>query len=67
MYGITVPSDARWTYDDPAGIPDEVTIGVRIPEPLLDEVQREAAAHGVTPAGWLLDLIDRALHLPRTA
>ena len=67
MYGITIPSDPRWAYDDPAGIPDEVAVTMRLPEPLLDEVQREASRRGTTPAAWLLDLIDRTLHSPSAA
>ncbi len=66
MSGILiVPSDPRWGYDDPSGVPDEVAVTVHLPEPLLASVQVEAARSGVTPAGWLLDLVERSLRPTR--
>jgi hypothetical protein len=65
MYGIVVRSDPRWSYDDPSGVPEEVAVTVRLPERLLESVQREADRTGVTPAGWLLELIERTLRPTR--
>ena len=55
----STPGDPRWGYDDPSGLPDEVSVTLRLPEPLLDRVQDAARRTGATPAAWLLDLIDR--------
>jgi hypothetical protein len=62
MFGIVVPSDPRWCYEDPSGVPEEVAVTVRLPERLLESVQREAHRNGVTPSGWVLDLIERNVH-----
>jgi hypothetical protein len=59
------PSDTRWSYDDPSGLPDEVAVTVHLPEPLLAEVQAAAARRGATPTAWLLDLVERTLHPAR--
>ncbi|HEY1370276.1 MAG TPA: hypothetical protein VGF23_24320 [Gaiellaceae bacterium] len=59
------PSDPRWTYDDPSGVPDEVPITVHVPEPMLAGIQRQAAHDGLTPAAWLLDTIQRSLRPTR--
>jgi hypothetical protein len=62
MYLTTsIPSDPRWGYDDPAGLPEEVPVTFRIPERLLPSVQRTAARRGLTPAAWLLDLVARSV------
>jgi hypothetical protein len=70
MFGIMIgssPGDARWGYDDPSGLPEEVSVTMRLPEPLLESVRAEAARTGVTPSGWLLDLVERTLHPRPTA
>jgi hypothetical protein len=54
-------SDPRWTYDDPSGLPDEIPVTLHLPERMLAPVQAAAAREGVTPAAWLLDLVERAL------
>jgi hypothetical protein len=64
MFGFMIgssPGDARWSYDDPSGLPEEVSVTMHLPEPLLESVRAEAARSGVTPAGWLLDLVERTL------
>ena len=58
-------SDPHWCYDDPSGLPDEVPVTVHLPEPLLDSLRAEAASYGVTPAAWLLALVERNLHNTR--
>jgi hypothetical protein len=63
----SVPPDPRWSYDDPSGVPDEVEIAFRMPEPLLEGVRVEAARRGITPAAWLLDLVDRTVRVRPTA
>lgn len=69
VYSNYVPTDPRWGYDDPSGVPDEVPVTVHLPEPLLVSVQEEAARTGTTPSAWLLDLVERALRggCPREA
>jgi hypothetical protein len=68
MYGMLItPSDPHWTYEDPSGIPDEVAVAVRMPETLAHRVQAAAAREGVTPSGWLLELVARALSSHPTA
>jgi hypothetical protein len=68
MFGmIIVPPDSHWTYDDPSGVPDEVTVAVRIPERLAHRVEAAAAREGITPAGWLVELAARALRTRPTA
>jgi len=62
-FGMFTPTDPRWGYDDPSGVPDEVAVTVHLPEPLLVSVQAEAARRGTTPAAWLLDLVERSLRL----
>lgn len=57
----SLPGDPRWGYDDPSGLPDEVPVTLRLPGPLLERVQAAAARSGSTPAGWLLDLVERSL------
>ena len=64
MSGILVNfpmSDPRWSYDDPAGLPDEVPVTLHLPERMLVPVQAAAARSGQTPTAWLLDLVERAL------
>jgi hypothetical protein len=66
MFGMpNLPADPRWVYDDPSGLPEEVSVTLHLPEPLLESVRAEAARRGVTPAGWLLDLVDRTIRAPR--
>jgi hypothetical protein len=68
MIAGSPPADPRWCYDDPSGVPDEVSVAVQMPERLLDEVRVEAARRGVTPAAWLVDLVDRTVRVrPTTA
>jgi hypothetical protein len=52
-------SDPHWFYDDPSGVPDDVPVTVHLPEPLLETVREEAARYGVTPAAWLLALVEQ--------
>jgi len=61
------PADARWVYDDPSGVPDEVPLTVHVPETLLLSMQAEADRSGVTPAAWLLELVYRSLNPTRRA
>ncbi len=57
----TPPSDPRWSYDDPSGVPEEVEITFHLPERLLPPVQEAAAREGVTPSAWLLELVTRSV------
>ena len=41
----SIPSDARWSYDDPSGVP-EPPLAVRVPETLRGGVERAAARDG---------------------
>jgi hypothetical protein len=43
----SIPGDARWSYDDPAGVA-ETPLAVRVPETL-------------TPGDWLITLVTRGL------
>jgi hypothetical protein len=56
----SLPSDAHWSYDDPAGLP-EPQLEVQVPETLRGGVERAAAREGVTPRAWLLGLVTRGL------
>ncbi|MDX6471735.1 MAG: hypothetical protein QOK22_551 [Gaiellaceae bacterium] len=56
----SLPSDARWAYDDPSGLP-ETTLSVPLPEPLRGRVEWAAAREGMTPSAWLLALVARGL------
>lgn len=56
-----IPADPRWGYEDPSGLPEEVTVTFRIPEPLLESVQQAAGRVDATPSAWLLDLIARSV------
>ena len=68
MFGILIPpTNAHWTYEDPSGVPEEVTLAVSMPETLAHRVEAAAAREGVTPAGWLLELVVRALPVRPTA
>ena len=44
----SIPADARWSYDDPAGVA-ETPLAVRVPETLRGSVERAAAREGLTP------------------
>ncbi len=57
----TPPSDPRWSYDDPSGVPEEVAITFRLPERLLPPVQAAAERDGLTPSAWLLELVTRSV------
>ena len=59
----SIPSDARWSYDDPSGVP-ETPLTVRVPDTLRGGVERAAAREGLTPTEWLVALVSRGL-LPR--
>ena len=63
----SVPADARWTYDDPSGIAEEVPLTLHVPDVLLDELNAAAGLRGTTPAAWLLDLLERSLRHPGPA
>ena len=68
MFGVIIPPpDSHWTYEDPSGVPEEVTVAVRMPETLAHRVEAAAAHDGITPAGWLLDLAAHALSSRPTA
>ena len=41
----SIPSDARWSYDDPAGLP-EPQLELHVPETLRGGVERAAARDG---------------------
>jgi hypothetical protein len=56
----SMPRDARWSYDDPSGVP-EAQLAVRVPETLRGGVERAAAREGLAPGEWLLGLITRGL------
>jgi hypothetical protein len=56
----SIPSDAHWSYDDPAGLP-EPHLEVRVPETLRGGVERAAAHDGVSPGEWLIALVTRGL------
>jgi hypothetical protein len=55
--------DARWTYDDPSGVPD-APLEVSLPQPLRSGVETAAAREGLTPSAWLLSLVSRNLAPP---
>ena len=67
MFLRTLPSgsarDARWTYDDPSGVP-EAPLEVCVPEPLRTGIETAAARDGLTPTDWLLSLVSRNLAPP---
>ena len=54
------PRDARWSYDDPSGVP-EAPLEVRLPQPLRGGVETAAAREGLSPAQWLMALVTRSL------
>jgi hypothetical protein len=54
------PRDARWTYDDPSGVP-EAPLEVRFPQPLRGGVETAAARDGLSPSQWLIALVSRSL------
>jgi hypothetical protein len=56
----SIPRDARWLYDEPAGVP-ETPLAVRVPETLRGGVERAAAREGLTPGEWLITLVTRGL------
>jgi hypothetical protein len=56
----SMPSDARWSYDDPSGV-SEVPLSVQVPETLRGGVERAAARDGLTPGEWLITLVTRGL------
>jgi hypothetical protein len=59
----SIPSDAHWSYDDPAGMPEPL-LEVSVPETLRGDVERAAARDGLTPREWLLGLVTRGLSAP---
>ena len=61
----SIPTDARWSYDDPSGVP-ETPLSVRVPDTLRGGVERAAARDGLTPSEWLVSLVTRGL-LSRSA
>jgi hypothetical protein len=56
----SIPSDARWSYDDPSGVP-ETPLSIRVPETLRGGVERAAAREGLTPSEWLIAFVTRGL------
>jgi hypothetical protein len=62
------PTEARWSYDDPSGLP-EGPLTFTLPEPLRAPVEAAASRAGVTPARWLADLVSQTLRptAPRAA
>lgn len=54
------PRDARWSYDDPSGVP-EAPLAVSLPQPLRGPVETAAARAGLSPAQWLTALVSRSL------
>ena len=56
----SVPNDARWSYDDPSGVP-ETPLTVRVPDTLRGGVERAAAREGLTPSEWLIAFLTRGL------
>ena len=56
----SVPSDARWSYDDPSGV-QETPLTVRVPDTLRGGVERAAAREGLTPSEWLVAFVTRGL------
>ena len=56
----SIPGDARWSYDDPSGVP-ETPLAVRVPETLRGSVEHAAARDGLTPGEWLITLVTRGL------
>jgi hypothetical protein len=56
----SIPGDARWSYDDPSGVP-ETPLAVRVPETLRGGVERAAAREGLAPGEWLIALVTRGL------
>jgi hypothetical protein len=56
----SIPSDARWSYDDPSGVA-ETPLAVQVPETLRGGVERAAAREGLTPGEWLITLVTRGL------
>jgi hypothetical protein len=56
----SMPRDARWSYDDPSGVP-ETPLTVLVPDTLRGGVERAAARDGLTPAEWLITVVARGL------
>jgi len=56
----SLPGDAHWSYDDPAGMP-EPQLELRLPETLRRGVERAAARDGLTTREWLLGIVTRGL------
>jgi hypothetical protein len=54
------PRDARWSYDDPSGVP-EAPLAVTLPQPLRGGVETAAARAGLSPSQWLTALVARSL------
>ena len=53
--------DARWTYDDPSGVPDG-PLTLEVPEQLRGPVELAAAREGVTAAVWVVRAVRSSLH-----
>jgi hypothetical protein len=60
-----LPRDARWTYDDPSGVPEQ-PLSVDVPDTLRGGVERAAARDGLTPGEWLISVVMRGLLSPRS-
>ena len=56
----SIPGDAHWSYDDPAGMPEPL-LEVSVPETLRGGVERAAARDGLSPGEWLLSLVTKGL------
>ena len=59
MY-LPLPGNARWTYDDPSGVP-EPPLAMHVPERLRSNVEIAAARDGLSPTEWLLALVTGSL------
>lgn len=59
MFFPQLNSRQQWVYDDPAGVPEPLTVSV--PEPLRAPVEAAAASAGLSPADWLALAISRSL------
>jgi hypothetical protein len=56
----SIPRDARWSYDDPSGVP-ETSLAVVVPETLRGGVERAAARDGLSAGEWLITLVTKGL------
>lgn len=50
--------DAHWVYDDPSGVPDAP---LTVPDTVRGRIEEAAALEGLSPAAWLVRIVNRAL------